>query len=84
MIPILYDKTETEFKSNGLGLLVDTSSCYVEEERNELYELTLSYPVDSFLYDSIEPNRYIKAKSNNKYEPQIFRIYYVLRKRKYF
>ena len=77
MIPILYDKTETEFKSNGLGLLVDTSSCYVEEERNELYELTLSYPVDSFLYDSIEPNCYIKAKANNKYEPQIFRIYYV-------
>ncbi|EES49134.1 phage tail protein [Clostridium botulinum] len=77
MIPILYDYNETEFKSNGLGLLKDCTSCFVEEERNETYEIELTYPVGSFLYDKLKGNRYIKAKSNNRYEPQIFRIYYV-------
>lgn len=77
MIPILYEKNETEFKSNGLGLLKDTVSCIVTQERNSTYELELTYKVGSFLYDEIKCNRYIKAKANNRYEPQIFRIYYI-------
>lgn len=77
MIPILYKEKETDFSSNGLGLLKDTVSCYAEEERNETYELSLTYPVGSFLYNEIKCNRYIKAKANNRYGPQIFRIYYI-------
>lgn len=41
MIPILYDKRETEFITNGIGLLTDAVSCLVTEERNSTYELTL-------------------------------------------
>ena len=77
MIPILYDYNEIDFKSNGLGLLLDCTSCYIEEERNETYELELTYPVGSFLYNEIKCNRYVKAKANNRYSPQIFRIYHI-------
>jgi phage-related protein len=41
MIPILYDKDETEFKTNGLGRLSDAISCIVTEERNGIYELEM-------------------------------------------
>ena len=34
MIPILYSETEREFKTNGIGRLVDAISCTVTEERN--------------------------------------------------
>ena len=47
MIPILYEKDETSFTSNGLGRLRDCISCVVTEERNGIYELTLTYPVSA-------------------------------------
>lgn len=83
MIPTLYDENEinlpddVKFKSNGLGLLNDTIYCYVEEERNEGYEMELAYPVGSFLFEEIKGNRFIKAKANEKLDEQIFRIYYI-------
>lgn len=77
MIPILYKENETDFYHNGLGLLVDTIYCYPEETRNGSYELELTYPVKSFLYEEIKANRWIKAKANDRYEAQLFRIYYI-------
>lgn len=83
MIPVLFDQNEINlpedirFKSNGLGVLKDTISCYVEEERNEEYESEIIYPVEGFLYDKIKGNRWIKIKSNDRYNDQIFRIYYI-------
>lgn len=83
MIPILYSENEINlgdnirFKSNGLGMLKDTISCFIEEERNETYELELTYPAGSFLFEEIKGNRFIKAKANEKLDEQIFRIYYV-------
>ena len=41
MIPILYAASETDFTTNGIGLLTDAVSCTVTEERNGAYELTL-------------------------------------------
>ena len=79
MNPILYKADETNFEHNGLGLLSDVIYCEVEEENNESYELELAYPVSSFLYDEIKGNRWIKAKANDRFEPQLFRIYYVSR-----
>ena len=38
MIPILYDKSETEFTSYGLGVLADCSLCEVTEECNGVFE----------------------------------------------
>lgn len=79
MIPVLYEANEVNFNHNGLGLLSDVIYCEVEEENNESYELELAYPVSSFLYDEIKGNRWIKAKANDRFEPQLFRIYYVSR-----
>lgn len=83
MTPTLYDENEinltdnVRFKSNGLGLLKDTIYCYIEEERNEGYEMELAYPVGSFLFEEIKGNRFIKAKANDKLDEQVFRIYYI-------
>ena len=38
MIPILFEKDETQFDNNGLGRLRDMISCIVTEERNGIYE----------------------------------------------
>ena len=43
MIPILYDKKETNFNNNGLGMLSDCTYCTVTEERNGSFELELRY-----------------------------------------
>lgn len=54
MIPILYDKDETAFVSNGLGRLRDCISCVVTEERNGLFECDFEYPVDGANYSDIQ------------------------------
>lgn len=77
MIPILYSENETNFNHNGLGLLVDTIYCYPEETRNGAYELELAYPVNSAMYKEIKANKWIKAKANDRFEQQLFRIYYI-------
>lgn len=75
MIPILYDPLETQFDSNGIGLLTDAISCIVEEERNGSFELTLQYPQEGHLADYIVEDAIIKAKPNDKDKDQLFRIY---------
>lgn len=59
MIPILYEKDETFFESNGLGRLRDCISCVVTEERNSVYEAEFQYPVTGTNYDLIELGRVI-------------------------
>lgn len=59
MIPILYESTETQFTSNGIGRLRDCISCKVTEERNGIYECDFEYPVDGAHYDEIIPGRTI-------------------------
>lgn len=75
MIPILYDPLETQFDSNGIGLLTDAISCIVEEERNGSFELTLQYPQEGRLADYIVEDAIVKAKPNDKDKDQLFRIY---------
>lgn len=74
MIPKLYESTEMEFVSNGLGSLPDAISCKVTEERNGCYELEMEYPVGGLHYDLIENNRIIYAKPNETSDPQPFDI----------
>lgn len=59
MIPILFEKTETEFDNNGLGRLRDCTECIVSEERNGIYECDFSYPVTGAHYDDIKLGRII-------------------------
>lgn len=75
MIPILYEKTESDFTHNGVGFLRDTVKCTVTEERNGFYECSLQYPITGQWYDQITDGCIIKAKANETSEPQLFRIY---------
>ncbi len=75
MIPILYEKTATDFTGNGLGFLTDTIKCDITEERNGAYELTLQYPITGQWYEDITDGAIIKAKANETSDLQLFRIY---------
>lgn len=75
MIPILFRSTETEFTSYGIGALSDAISCFVEEERNGSYELTLEYPITGIHYAEIDYRLIILAKANFIDPPQPFRVY---------
>lgn len=79
MTPILYENTETEFASDGIGTLTDAISCVVTEERNGAFELEMAYPMDGMHFDKIARGQYIKAKPNSHSAPQIFRIYRITR-----
>ena len=75
MKPVLYSSTETAFTSNGLGVLNDTVSAVVLEERNGAYELTMEYPADGIHFSDISARCIILAKPNPTDSPQPFRIY---------
>lgn len=75
MKPILYKSTETEFKSNGIGVLSDAISCIVTEKRNGVFDLQMKYPVDGIHYSDIEDRSIILAKPNPTDDAQPFRVY---------
>lgn len=74
-IPILYDQDEKDFRTNGLGMLSDAVSCYVDFEVNGVYELEMRYPVDGRRYEDIQNRSLILAKPSPFYRPQPFRVY---------
>lgn len=74
MIPILYDKNETAFASNGLGRLRDCISCIVTEERNGIYECDFEYPVDGAHYDLIQVGRIVCVTHDDSDDIQPFDI----------
>jgi phage minor structural protein len=75
MIPVLYPANATDFPSFGLGVLTDTVSCEVTEERNGVFECLLKYPVSGQHYGLITKECIIKAKPNDTAADQAFRIY---------
>lgn len=75
MKPILYPAAETEFVSQGLGVLSDAISCTVTEERNGLYELEMEYPIDGQHFPDITDRCIIFAIPSPYRNPQPFRIY---------
>ena len=75
MIPVLYSPNTTDFSSFGLGVLTDTISCEVTEERNGVFECLLKYPVSGQHYGLIAKECIIKAKPNDTAADQAFRIY---------
>ena len=75
MKPILYDYNERTFSSQGLGVLYDTISCAVTEERNGMYECQMVYSIDGIHFNEILNDRIILAKPNDSDDPQPFRIY---------
>ena len=75
MIPVLYPASATDFSSFGLGVLTDTISCEVTEDRNGVFECLLKYPVSGQHYGLITKECIIKAKPNDTAADQAFRIY---------
>lgn len=76
MIPILYDSSETEFLTNGIGRLSDCISCVVTEERNGIYECEFEYPITGVHYQDITEGRYISVSHDEQGDRQPFKIYH--------
>ena len=74
MIPILYEKDETAFASNGLGRLRDMISAVVTEERNGVYELDFEYPVSADDFHDIQIGRIIGVTHDESEDIQPFDI----------
>ena len=79
MKPILYDSTEKQFTTNGIGTLADAISCTVVEERNGSYELEMEYPLGGIQYDEIRNNRIILAMPSDGQKAQPFRVFKITR-----
>lgn len=71
----LYESTETEFQSNGLGYLPDATECIVTEQRNGIFELKMKYPITGKRYSELQLRRILLARPNPYDDPQPFRIY---------
>lgn len=74
MIPIIFDKNEIVFTSNGLGRLRDCISCIVTEERNGIYECDFEYPVTGANFDLIQCGRVIGVTHDDSNVIQPFDI----------
>lgn len=74
MIPILYEKTETNFDTLGVCRLSDILSCVVTEERNGIFECDFEYPVSGANFDKIVPGRIIYCWHDDTEESQPFDI----------
>ena len=74
MIPILYESSETEFITGGIGRLRDCISCVVTEERNGIYECDFDYPVTGSHFDDIRLGRIVAVEHDSSNDVQPFDI----------
>lgn len=74
MKPILYEKTETAFTSNGLGR-VNCLRLDVKEDRNGLFELEMDVDIDDPLFSEITEERVVATIHDDTKEIQPFDIY---------
>lgn len=76
MFPILYENIETGVVPEhfGLGVLSDALSCEVEQVKNSIYELVVTYPITGIHAKEIANMRYLKVKSNFTDPAQLFQI----------
>lgn len=75
MIPILYEKEELAFTSEGIGTLKDCIQIPVTEERNGMFELEMQYPVTGKWFNELKRGRYIYTTHDDSKIPQPFEIY---------
>ena len=75
MMPILFDQDAMDFRTHGIGDLVDCIDCKAAITDEGEYELTFTYPVEAEMFKELTINRIVVAKAND-YDPyQAFRIY---------
>ena len=75
MTPILYEATETNFTSNGIGALPDCISFTVTEERNGIYEAEFKYPITGIRYSEIQQGRIVYVTHDENKDGQPFIVY---------
>lgn len=75
MYPKIFNKTEVEFTTNGLGFLSDATKVLVTEERNGGFYLEMEYPLNGQNAKYLKYDYIILAKPNPVDKPQPFRIY---------
>lgn len=76
MIPILYDRLETRFATNGIGRLSECTRCIVTEERNGIYECEFDIPITGTHYSEIIPNKTtILVTHDDTHDMQPFDVY---------
>lgn len=73
----LFESTDRDFSTNGIGPLPDAISCKVNEEVNGPYELEMEYPISGRFYEEIQYRRILYVKPNPYANRQAFRIYSV-------
>lgn len=75
MIPILYDRDERLFTSQGECRLPDMARCVVTEERNGIYECEFDYPIDGEYFSMIKEGMFVGVTHDDKQDIQPFEIY---------
>ena len=85
MIPVLFEHDATTFEGHGLGELIDSVKCTTKITDTGEFELELTYPIQSRMFDELKinriisaqsyPNEYYKVKYNQVNKAQAFRIY---------
>ena len=75
MIPILYNRDEREFSSQGVCRLYDIVRCVVTEERNGIYECEFDYPINGEFFSKIVEGAFIGVTHDDKQDIQPFEIY---------
>ncbi len=79
----LYDKNETDFSHNGIGILKDVINCTCTEVLNGKYDLELEYAIDGAFQEYLIEENIIKAPVGNPSgEDQLFRIKLISRQLK--
>ena len=75
----LFEASDDNFLSNGIGCLADAISCIVTECRNGQFELEMTYPITGIRYSDIKLRSIIVAKSTPYSKAQPFRVYSITR-----
>ena len=75
MYPKLFEADATDFSTNGITTLADTTKCVVTEERNGAFELEMVVSTTTPYFDEIKIGRLVVAKPNHSQQPQPFEIY---------
>lgn len=72
--PRIYEPTETDFSTNGLGILRDATRADIREGANGVYELEVEHPLLSRFAEYFENGYQIKVKPNDSEAYHIFEI----------
>ena len=80
MLPVLYAENSTKeelLNTNGLGILTTCTECTVTEERNGIFECSITVVIsdNDSLSKKVEVGKFVKLKANPQQVPQIFELY---------